>query len=425
MTNQLLLDTALALHAAGLSVVPVAADGSKRPRIAWKPYTTAAADVDQLTEWFNTDIEQGIGIVTGFGGVELLEVEGNAMALMGDVLELLDGTGLRDLYNELVTGWSEQSPSGGLHLFYRVTDADVPGNTKIAQRPKDTAPFRETLAETRGTGGFVVLAPSAGAVHQTGRPYVLLSGGPASMPTISKEQRDQLHAIVHAAMDTMPDEAAPAGPVDAKWSTNYQAIAGDVTPGDDYEARTDWSEILLGWTLVFTRGRTRYWRRPGKNDGISATTGHADDRDRLFVFTSSTEFDPETPYTKFGAYTLLNHRGDHAAAAKSLSDLQFGHRAPRELVPATRTTSTGTQLAILGNTLPAPSPAAIGSDADALTDLGNSKLLVAEHAASLRYVPDAGKWVTWDGTRWAWHPDDGPAIEAAKDVISRIPTDNE
>ncbi len=420
-----LLDTALALHAAGLSVVPVAADGTKRPRIAWKQHTTTAADVDQLNAWFDNDLEQGIGIVTGFGGVELLEVEGAAMSLMGDVLELLDGTGLRDLYNQLVAGWSEQSPSGGLHLFYRLSDAEVPGNTKVAQRPKDMAPYRETLAETRGTGGFVVLAPSAGAVHQSGRPYVLLSGGPATIPTITKEQRDQLHAVINAVMDTMPDEAALVGPVDAKWSISYQAIAGDITPGDDFEARTDWSEILLGWTLVFTRGRTRYWRRPGKNDGISATTGHADDRDRLFVFTSSTDFDPETPYTKFGAYTLLNHRGDHAAAAKALADQDYGHRAERALTPATRTTSTGTQLAVVGNTVLAPKTAAIGSDADALTDLGNSKLLVAEHASSLRYVPDAGKWVTWDGTRWTWHPDDGPAIESAKDVISRIPTDNE
>lgn len=421
------LTTALELHAAGLSVVPVAADGTKRPRIAWKEYSAAAADEAQLRAWFDNELEQGIGLVTGFGDVELLEVEGVAMPMMGEVLELLDGTGLRPLYDRLVAGWSEQSPSGGLHLMYRVEGGAVPGNQKVAQRPKTEQPFRETLAETRGTGGFVVLAPSAGSVHPTGKPWLRLVGGPDTMPTIAREERDQLHAVVHAALDTMPAEeiVSGGGPVDAKWSTAFHAAAGDITPGDDFEAKTDWSEILIGWVHVFSRGATKYWRRPGKNDGISATTGHAGDRDRLFVFTSSTEFEPEVPYTKFGAYTLLNHRGDHAAAAKALVDGGYGYRAPRELTPPTRTTSTGTQLAVLGATAPATAPAAtIGSDSADLTDDGNARLLVAEYSGTLRYVPDAGKWVTWEGTRWAWHPDDGPAIEAARDVIRRIPTDN-
>ncbi|NLP82618.1 DNA primase [Microbacterium sp. CFH 90308] len=420
-----LLATAHELHAAGLSVVPVAADGTKRPRVSWKNYTSKPADTDQLQSWFGDVVEQGIGLVTGYGDVEMLEVEGKAMGSMGDVVELLDGTGLRPVYDRLVSGWSEQSPSGGLHLFYRLDGGEVPGNTKVAQQPKDEPPYRDTLAETRGTGGFVVLAPSAGKVHPTGRAWIRLAGGPASLPTITREERDQLHAVVHAALDTMPPEEAAAGPVDAKWSTTYHAAAGDITPGDDFEAKTDWSEILVGWTLVMTRGTTKYWRRPGKNDGFSATTGHASDRDRLYVFTSSTAFEPEIPYTKFGAYALLNHRGDHAAAAKALVDAGHGYRAPRELAPGSRTTSTGTQISALGNPVAATAPAvSIGSDSADLTDDGNARLLVAEYSGELRYVPDAGKWVTWDGTRWAWHPDDGPAIEAARDVIRRIPTDN-
>jgi P4 family phage/plasmid primase-like protien len=421
-----LLATALELQAAGLSVVPVAADGTKRPRVAWKAYTDAPADVEQLRAWFDVELEQGVGIITGYGDVELLEVEGRGMPLMGAVVELLEGTGLRPLYDRVIAGWSEQSPSGGLHLLYRVEGGEVPGNQKVAQQPSEGPTGREVLAETRGTGGFVVLAPSTGAVHPTGRPWVRLLGGPSSMATITRGERDQLHAILRAALDTMPaEEPISAGPVDAKWSTNYQAAAGDITPGDDFEAKTDWSQILVGWVHVFSRGATKYWRRPGKDDGISATTGHAGDRDRLFVFTSSTDFEPQVPYTKFGAYALLNHRGDHAAAAKALAEAGHGHRAPRELVPASRTTSTGTQIAAVGQAATATAPAAmIGSDSADLTDDGNARLLVAEYSGTLRYVADAGKWVTWDGSRWAWHPDEGPAIEAARDVIRRIPTDN-
>lgn len=424
-----LLTIAQELAAAGVSVVPVRADGTKSPAVAWKQYTISSATPQQLQEWFGGQADVGIGCVTGSvsGDLEMLEVEGKAMSLMGDVVELLDGTGLRPLYDRLIAGWSEQSPSGGLHLFYRVAEGALPGNTKVAQRPVDGPTGRETLAETRSEGGFVVLAPSTGPVHPTGLPWVRLAGGPATIPTISREDRDQLHAVVHAALDTMPAEPpiTPAGPVDAKWSTSYQATDGDITPGDDYEARTDWADILTGWVHVFSRGNTRYWRRPGKNDGISATTGHAGDRDRLYVFTSSTDFEPEVPYTKFGAYALLHHRGDHAAAAKALADAGHGHRAPRDLTPSTRTTSTGTQLAVVGQAAAATAPAAqIGSDSADLTDDGNARLLVAEYSGTMRYVPDAGKWVTWEDTRWVWHPDDGPAIEAARDVIRRIPTDN-
>ena len=79
----------------------------------------------------------------------------------------------------------------------------------------------------------------------------------------------------------------------------------------------------------------------------------------------------------------------------------------------------------MGATAAATFPSAtIGSDSADLTDDGNARFLVAEYSGELRYVPDAGKWVTWEGTRWQWHPDDGPAIEAARDVIRRIPTDN-
>lgn len=88
---------------------------------------------------------------------------------------------------------------------------------------------------------------------------------------------------------------------------------GGTTPGDDFEARVDWADILTphGWTFAYEHGGTRYWCRPGKTrrDGVSATTGRAADRDRLWVFTDATEFPQNTPMTKLGAYTLLNFGG--------------------------------------------------------------------------------------------------------------------
>jgi hypothetical protein len=69
------------------------------------------------------------------------------------------------------------------------------------------------------------------------------------------------------------------------------------------------------------------WRRPGKDHGISATTGHAG-TDLLYVFSSSTCFESERGYNKFSAYALLNHAGDFGKAAHDLSMLGYGVEVP-------------------------------------------------------------------------------------------------
>src|SRR5207249_3530845 len=77
--------------------------------------------------------------------------------------------------------------------------------------------------------------------------------------------------------------------------------------------------------------------------GVSATTNHAGN-DWLWVFTSSTSFDANRSYDKFGAYAVLNHAGDLAAAARALSEQGYGTPLPASprrdagglaLVPAT------------------------------------------------------------------------------------------
>ena len=109
--------------------------------------------------------------------------------------------------------------------------------------------------------------------------------------------------------------------------------------GDDFNERTDWADILLplGAVLHHESGGVRYWTRPGKDrrDGHSATTGYADDADRLKVFTTHwPPFADDEVYTKFGAYALLNHAGDHQAAARELRRHGYGSQRPAQGPPA-------------------------------------------------------------------------------------------
>ncbi len=337
---------ATAWQAAGVSVVPTRTDGTKAPQGIWKPYTSTAATAEQVATWY-TNGHPGLGLVCGkvSANLEMLELEGRAVAegQLDQLRQLVTAAGLSDLWRRLtIGGYAEWTPSGGLHLLYRLQDMDVPGNTKLARRParvdelvdderrilaeRPDAAFWRTLAETRGEGGYVVVAPSHGTVHPSGQPWTIVYGQPGGVPTITAAERAELHRLVKTLDETStapattpatPTFAAPARPV---------APAGHVSPGDDYEARTDWADIIgpHGWVEVFGRGGVRYWRRPGKSAGVSATTGAADDRDRLYVFSTSTVFQAETPYTKFGAYAILEHNGDHSAAARALQVTGYG-----------------------------------------------------------------------------------------------------
>jgi hypothetical protein len=125
------------------------------------------------------------------------------------------------------------------------------------------------------------------------------------------------------ALDQMPEPDAEPNP----FTTPTRDSDGE-RPGDDYNRRARWEDILTGWTKVYTAGTTSHWRRPGKSIGTSATTGR-NNADNLYVFSSSTEFDPEKPYRKFAAYTLLQHRGDWSAAARQLAADGYGEQRQR------------------------------------------------------------------------------------------------
>lgn len=447
MTPPNVLDTALDLAGHGLSVVPVAADGSKRPHGAWKRYQDTPATETEIRSWYPTGSPLGLGIVTGEASRNLImfEIEGHAAHRTAELRDLADQTGLTTLWQRLGSGWLELSPSGGMHWFAYL-DHPAPGNTKYAQ-----APDRTTVAESRGTGGFVVAAPSAGAVHPTGKPWTRAIGGPHTAPTLTTSEREAVEGLFRSLNQYLPPDPTPAtGPA---WNPEDGR-----RPGDDAET-LDWAEILAphGWTHVATRGRTRYWKRPGKTTpGFSATTGHADDRDRLWVFSSSTEFETETPYTKFGAIAVLHHGGNHEEAARALADgkhygRSFGEekrlpitppdvtvvpgQPPFQIAPQGLSYSGGSDPKARNMTAATEGTAALATVVDlnqrraaATTDPylhsddANGVRFVQAHAHQARYATEWGRWLVWTGTHWRpQDPRGGRERELAKQVARALP----
>jgi KaiC/GvpD/RAD55 family RecA-like ATPase len=313
-----ILKTALEFANEGISVVPVATDGSKRPGLAaWKEFQTRQPSAEELLAWFAN--AEGVGVICGAisGNLEMLELEGRAVArkMHLDIAEIAKNSGLEHLWNKLNSGYVETTPSGGLHWLYRI-DGEVPGNTKLARRPGENGGI-DVLAETRGEGGFVIVAPTNGSCHPSGGAWTMLIGGPSSIATITREERDALHHLF-----SMFDEIPKAEYI----AEEIKKSDGPLSAGDDYNRKVSWNQILepLGWTKVYTTSSgVTAWRRPGKSEGVSATTNHAG-TDKFYCFTTSSVFESETSYSKFAAYALIEHSGDFKAAARALRQLGYG-----------------------------------------------------------------------------------------------------
>jgi hypothetical protein len=348
------LTAALTAMAAGISVHPCLEDGTKapcplyqddndddegKPKWTWLHPKDEPPGIATIKSWYGPrGSRKGFGVRCGSesGGLECLEFD--AWDAYVRFTEAAGECGLAELVERIESGYCEESPSGGIHWLY-FTD-EIRGNTKLAKCPAPTQKnphAAKTLIETRSENGFIVCAPSNGTVHLSGKPYVLKRGGFTSVVTISTEERDALWDLARS-FDSMPKPTAEA-------KTRGRPPSDGLRPGDDFENRASWNDILgeAGWRAVYTRGSVTYWRRPDKAIGISATTNYSDSG-LLYVFTSSTVFDSEKSYTKFGAYARLKHGGNFTEAARALRRSGFGsaRAASAESVMGGRQKATGT-----------------------------------------------------------------------------------
>jgi hypothetical protein len=318
--NGAYLEAALAADAAGLCVVPPREDGSKAPVGEWKVYQERRSTDDEILTWYANG-RSGLGLICGriSGGLEMLEIEGRGVAEGVDrqFRDLCEAAGLGGLLTRILAGYSERTPKGGYHLLYRVDT--VLGNTELARRSATAAELADrpddplkVLLETRGEGGFVIVAPSNGKVHPDGGAWELIAGGFASIAHITDDERDQLWRVAKALDQVPPPPPRP------------RQRTGEDRPGDRYDAAPDVQERTIdllkrhGWTLVYEKGDRAFLRRPGKDMGISATVGFAGPGVLHVFSTSVPQFESKRSIAPFSVFAKLEHDDDFSAAAKSL-----------------------------------------------------------------------------------------------------------
>lgn len=149
---------ALEFQRAGLAVIPCGGDDGKKPTMKWPKRPLGEAAINKLItpERFG---QTNVGILTGkLSGVFIADIDDP-----GIVPPMLNRFG--------VTPMITQTPSGGVHLWYR-WNGERCSNLR-----------REGLAvDLKGKGGFIVVPPSIRP--STGQPYTWLKGCPNDLPKL-------------------------------------------------------------------------------------------------------------------------------------------------------------------------------------------------------------------------------------------------
>ena len=214
-----------------------------------------------------------------------------------------------------------QTPRPGRHVYYRCPEFG--GSQKLACATVEPVGGtgrleRVTRIETKGEGGYCLVPPSPRECHPSLKCYRRVEGSPelTAVPVISPAERAVLLDTRGASTRSSPGRRSPRRGTRHGAPSGLGQRAGESRPGDAFNREADWEGILEphGWVRSGSSGAVTHWRRPGKDTGTSATTGHcsssADGSDMLYVFSSNAEpFEEGKPYGKFAAYTLLQHRG--------------------------------------------------------------------------------------------------------------------
>jgi hypothetical protein len=319
-------EAALEYVKSGLSVIPIGKE--KRPTVKWTPFQQNRASVSELTKWWsngNLSIAAICGRVSG--NLELIDFDEkyniDPTALFAQWRELVDAE-CPGLVDRLVM---QKSMNKGYHSLYSCSS--VQGNQKLAQRPATEEELLEdpdtksyTLIETRGEGGYFLCYPSQG--------YSVFNGSLLTIPEITSAERDVLHSCARA-LDRYIDPNKIVGPKQAK--------SGGNRPGDIYNQNAEHRPLLEkhGWTYVKDQGPNEYWRRPGKQDGVSAE--YNKEMNLFKVWSSNASpLEREKAYTKFSLFTQLEAKGDYSEAARMLAQQGYGQlsaggkEAPIDLV---------------------------------------------------------------------------------------------
>ncbi len=333
---------ALDLAALNLAVFPLAPK-SKIPHKGSRGFKDAAKDEATICEAWKKQPYSNIGIATGTpSGIIVLDCDSE---------EAFDEAARRGL----PTTWIVKTSRGYQVYLRRPAWANVP---TIPQDDPDKERFDMGIpgAEIKADGGYVVAPPS---VHPDG-PVYRWEVSPDEAPL--GDAPDWLLDILRAKLSKRTPQATQPTPAPV-------AASGDAG-----------AQALFNSCVEAVRTASQGSRNNTLNDAAYKVGG-------LVGAGRLSQGDAEAALLSAALACGL----EEVAARKTIaSGLNAGIAKPLESRPAP-------VLRLVPNGPIERQPA----DGYNLTDLGNAERLVARHGQDLRYCHVWGKWLVWDGRRWA------------------------
>lgn len=331
-----LVDEALRLWRAGRSVLPMRCDGSKCSTLhRWQQYIEKRATEDEVRKWFSGEEKVGIAALQGMvsGGTVCFDFERKNVYQEWE-----------QRVNEAIPGFLErgclvETPRG--YHFHMLIECDVKGR-KLAKVPATREKWNEetkkkeiiktgtAIIETRGHGNYAILPGSPPECHPQEKTYHYRVGDLTELDPFDRDDYELMIQIALSFNEWKDPDRIPRGEI-------KDVDADDGRVGTDFCHRGDFEALLAkhDWTMLREHEARQVWKRPGKIDrGGSATLGfvNTDLGRELFVFSTNAEpFEENRCYSLFGAYTLLEHKGNWGAAVKALAEQGYGKRAHADI----------------------------------------------------------------------------------------------
>lgn len=323
-----MIDFALDLFDKGVLTIPVTMPLKVPPKgFEWRKFAESnPSSAKFVSTWQQYDAEN-IGMALPCGEIEMFEADIKSdpdKTIHTRLYQAMQAQLPPELFARL---YIQRSPSGGIHFWYRVSHDQMQGNTKLAEIKYDDAYRFElglgenqkgigTLVETRGLGGYALIAPTAG--------YTVIQGDITKLPLLTAEERDFIWMIGRSF--NQYDEEAQVFNAKA-WAPTENGKR----PGDVYNAQTDPIALLNlleahGFRRLKQLGDSIFLGRPGARNA-NKHDAKVNTRLNCFVnFSSSVpDFTPMKGYSPFYVYAYLEHSGNFGEATRALAGRGYEH----------------------------------------------------------------------------------------------------
>ncbi len=282
---------------AGLSVIPCRQD--KKPTIIWDEFKSRIMTIEESEYHFK--YAKKIGLVCGAisGNVEMIDID-LKYDETGDLYDRLKLLVPAEILNAFTI---QKTISGGYHWWYKCEI--IEGSKKLASR-KD----HKVLIETRGEGGFGIIAPSEG--------YELLQGDFFNIKMITPEQRETVMSICKSfCLKTVK-------PIEVKIKpTTAPTDSENVKPWDDFNNQHTPLDVLTGYGWQVIKQTSQHIEVGRPNDSEKKKSGIVTDN-IAYIHSTSTPLPTETNLTAFAIYAWYEHNGDMKKAATDLQAKGYG-----------------------------------------------------------------------------------------------------